>query len=95
MKSVELGERMVLQEKLQKEKKICLQQQTLEDNAKLILDAGKNVELLLVSELDTLLAFSVAPSDKKDQGIKERGQVATVEGYPHKGTATSIVLVVD
>jgi hypothetical protein len=55
MKSVELSKRMVLQEKLQKEKKNCLQQQTLEDNAKLILDAGKNVELLLVSELDTLL----------------------------------------
>jgi hypothetical protein len=29
----------------------------LEDNAKLILDAGKNVESLLVSELDTLLAW--------------------------------------
>jgi len=52
MKSVELGKRMVLQEKLLKEK-LRLQQQTLEDNAKLILDAGKNVESLLVSELDT------------------------------------------
>jgi hypothetical protein len=29
----------------------------LEENAKLILDTGKNVELLLVSELDTLLAW--------------------------------------
>jgi hypothetical protein len=56
MKSVELGKRMVLREKLLKEK-LRLQQQTLEDNAKLILDAGKNVESLLVSELDTLLAW--------------------------------------
>jgi len=51
MKSVELGKRMVLRKKLLKEKKLRLQQQTLVDNAKLILDAGKNVESLLVSEL--------------------------------------------
>ncbi len=57
MKSVELSKRMVLREKLLNEKKLCLQQQTLEDKVKLILDAGKNVELLLVSELDTLLAW--------------------------------------
>ena len=57
MKSVELGKRMVLREKLLKEKTLRLQQQTLVDNAKLILDAGKNVESLLVSELDTLLAW--------------------------------------
>jgi len=57
MKSVELGKRMVLRKKLLKEKKLRLQQQTLVDNAKLILDAGKNVESLLVSELDTLLAW--------------------------------------
>jgi hypothetical protein len=54
MKSAELGDRMVLREKLKKEKKLCLQQQTLEDNAKPILDTGKNVELLIVSELDAL-----------------------------------------
>ena len=36
---------------------MCLQQQTLEDNAKLILDTGTNVESLLVSELDSLLAW--------------------------------------
>ena len=51
MKSVELGKRMVLRKKLLKEKKLRLQQQTLVDNVKLILDAGKNVESLLVSEL--------------------------------------------
>ena len=54
-------------EKYLKEKKLRLQQQTLEDSAKLILDAGKNVELLLVSELDTLLAWQSKKEDKLQQ----------------------------
>ncbi len=57
LKSAKLEDCMVLQEKCKKEKKLRLQQQTLEDNAMLILERGKNVESLLVSELDALLAW--------------------------------------
>mgnify|MGYP001084909694 CR=1 FL=1 len=86
MKSVELGERMVLREKLQKEKKLRIQQQTLEDNAKLILDAGKNVESLLVSELDTLLAWhgvaKTKGSKKEDKLQQWKDIVATGQQPP-------------
>ena len=72
---------MVLREKLQKEKKLCLQQQQLDDNAKLILDAGKNVESLLVSELDTLLAWhQVAQTKglKKDDKLQQWKDIVTM-----------------
>jgi hypothetical protein len=57
------------------EKKLCLQQQTLEDNTKLILDTSKNVESLLVSELDALLAWhQVAKTKglKKDKKLQQQ-----------------------
>ena len=58
----------------QKDKTLCLQQQTLEDNAKLILDAGKNVESLLVSELDTLLAWHRVTKTKGSKKVDKLQQ---------------------
>ena len=54
----------------------------MEDNAKLILDAGKNVESLLVSELDTLLAWHQV---EKTKGSKKEEKLERWKDIVAKG----------
>ena len=57
---------------LEKEKKLCLSLQAIEEKALAIVEQGKPVNMLLVADLDVLLAWHHAP---KTKGAKKADKV--------------------